>query len=483
MESVRGQSVTEQKNTELIAIVGATVIDGNGGPPINDGAILIEGKHIRAVEDHADAIPARARVISARGKFVIPGLMCPQASFVPAVWPPDLKRCEGRYDQVALEAAQLALKGGVTTAFEALGPRDSLLKTRDAINNGSAVGARIHLCGHYIGLGGPFSPDLNDHGKDNVGERSAESKLASEIAAADVAFKARTNALWEVNVGEALTRMPLREVRAQVRDYLQSGVDYVTYLVNAHRLGAYQYIAFSPRVQRMIVEEAHRAGLPVKAFFASTEEGVNLALESGVDIVAPSLWQEQPLSEETLAVMAKMKAFVHINPEPTGTLEWYRQQPPNALYPGLIKTVETAALDHRSLVRAGARIISTGWCAMHSAEPLKVIRSGAAPGSRPEMGEGHIRGLQALEDAGMTPMAALMAATRNVAQAFKVDKELGTLESGKLADLVVLQRNPLESAENYRSIHFVMKEGMIVDRDALPTQRLWSAPKSRSGLV
>jgi imidazolonepropionase-like amidohydrolase len=76
----------------------------------------------------------------------------------------------------------------------------------------------------------------------------------------------------------------------------------------------------------------------------------------------------------------------------------------------------------------------------------------------------------------MNPMATLMAATRNVARAFKVDKDLGTLEPGKFADLLILDKNPLEDAANYRSISLVMKEGHIVDRNALPTQRLLTVP-------
>ena len=74
----------------------------------------------------------------------------------------------------------------------------------------------------------------------------------------------------------------------------------------------------------------------------------------------------------------------------------------------------------------------------------------------------------------MTPMQALMAATRSVAQAFKVDADLGTLERGKLADLVVWDENPLVSSRNYAAIHLVMKEGVVVDRNSLPRQRVWT---------
>ena len=77
-------------------------------------------------------------------------------------------------------------------------------------------------------------------------------------------------------------------------------------------------------------------------------------------------------------------------------------------------------------------------------------------------------------------MDALMSATKNVAQAFKVDQHLGTLDLGKLADLVILDRNPLENPQNYRAIHLVMKEGEVIDRGALPTRRLWTVSSAGS---
>ena len=93
------------------------------------------------------------------------------------------------------------------------------------------------------------------------------------------------------------------------------------------------------------------------------------------------------------------------------------------------------------------------------------------------LGEGHFHWLLAVQQKGMTPMDALMAATRNIARAYNVDRDLGTLEPKKLADLLILERNPLESAANYRSISLVLKGGQVVDRASLPTTRLLtSAP-------
>ena len=88
------------------------------------------------------------------------------------------------------------------------------------------------------------------------------------------------------------------------------------------------------------------------------------------------------------------------------------------------------------------------------------------------LGEGHFYWLLAAEQLGMKPMDALLAATRNIARAYKVDKNLGTLEKGKIADLLILDKNPLASAENYRAISVVMKAGEVIDRSRLPTRRL-----------
>jgi imidazolonepropionase-like amidohydrolase len=68
----------------------------------------------------------------------------------------------------------------------------------------------------------------------------------------------------------------------------------------------------------------------------------------------------------------------------------------------------------------------------------------------------------------MKPMEILKSATSHIAQAYELEDEIGTLESGKIADMVLLNANPLKSAKNYRKIDMVIKEGKVVDLDALP---------------
>src|SRR5579871_5144122 len=117
------------------ALMGATVIDGNGGAPIRDGVILISDGKIAAVGGRsAVQIPGDATRVDLSGKFVVPGLMDGNVHFVP--WPSwtyieFLARYENNFDGIAAEAAQIALKHGITTAFDSMGPARPLMAVRD----------------------------------------------------------------------------------------------------------------------------------------------------------------------------------------------------------------------------------------------------------------------------------------------------------------------------------------------------------------
>jgi imidazolonepropionase-like amidohydrolase len=83
--------------------------------------------------------------------------------------------------------------------------------------------------------------------------------------------------------------------------------------------------------------------------------------------------------------------------------------------------------------------------------------------------------IEGLVELGMTPSQAIVSATKNGAIAAKGLKDFGTIETGKLADIVMLAADPLADISNLRKVAAVMKEGRIVDRDRLPERRVLSA--------
>jgi imidazolonepropionase-like amidohydrolase len=443
-------------SAEMTAIVGATVIDGNGGTPIHDSVILVKDERIVAVGDTSLEIPKQASRIPASGKFAVPGLMTACSYLTDCVSTTMLIRYEGRYDEVAIEAAQLTLKGGVTTVFDGWGPRDALIKARDRINQGHVPASRIYLAGYMVGVDGPFSRGM----------------VPQYRVAVPEPFAARVDSIFQLNIGQVLTRLAPERVREEVRNYVNSGIDFLTYSLVDHL--AFEFIAFSPRVQRLIVEEAHRAKLPVLGGAVTTGEALALGLDAGLDIVTVSTHLPLSLTNETLELVAKRRMPFTCRFETAETVEWYRSRGNTAS----LAYVEAGLATSRQLLGASAVPLLAAPGKVSTEDEL-TVQTAASPPVRGYgvLGDSHFYQLLAMRDFGMTPMDVLMAATKNVAVAYHVDKDLGTLERGKIADLVVLDGNPLADVEHYRSIHLVMKGGRIIDREALPTQRLITAPR------
>ena len=442
---------------EVIAIVGGTIIDGNGGKPIENGHILIEGQRIIAIESGEVPLPAHAKKISAAGKYVIPGLMDANVHLVMDHYPLTIVRYEGRYDELAVEAAQVALKSGVTTVFDTWGPREYLVKARDAINTGHVAGARMYIAGNIVGLGGPFSSDFVPAEKTSLFEE----------------FTGRVNSVWQENVGPELVWMSPDQVRTEIRKYARSGIDFLKYAVTTHRAPS-EHIMFSPRVQQVIVDEAHEAGLTVQTH-TTTNEGIHLALELGVDLMqhVDLTHGPQTIPQETIIYMAARGVPGALLAQTDNALATFRELGKRTPFFKLYET--TIDVNTRALIRSGATLLLSTDAGLFCSDTMNSAwyREGVVQDETLlKLGEGHFHWLLAVSQKGMKPMDALMAATRNIARAYRVDRDLGTLEVGKIADLLVLDKNPLEHAANYRSINMVMKEGRIVDRQSLPSRRL-----------
>jgi imidazolonepropionase-like amidohydrolase len=157
-------------------------------------------------------------------------------------------------------------------------------------------------------------------------------------------------------------------------------------------------------------------------------------------------------------------------------VEWVTASPP-PLYQDIIRAKDQ---NDRRLIAAGATLVLATDAGLlgpkGDANPLLGAMFAGAKDLPTHLGDAHWVWIRAAIERGLTPMDALLAATRNVAQAYGRSKDLGTLEVGKHADLLVLGEDPLANPDNYQRILDVYQDGLRIDRDALPTKHIMTPP-------
>ncbi len=438
-------------------VSGATIIDGVSNRPIQGHALLIEGTRIKAIgrRDELSALAA-TRTIDVPGKYVIPGLMNANVHLYAAISAERLALHMNHYEDVITEAAQVALKSGLTTVFDTWGPRRPLMTVRDRINAGSTHGSRIFCAGNIVGFDGPVSPDFQ--------------LFSGSAGAVSTTLAKRVNAVWVENVGRHLMWLTPEDVAREVRAYISKGINFIKYGSNEHGAqAAGAFLAFSPRVQVAIVEEAHRAGITAQAHTMSVE-GLRIAIEAGCDLIQhPTSTGPTPIPESTLELMVRRKTGAVVFPYTQRWLEWARKKESYAALRGSAEW-RAAEVNVRNLIRSGAPILLGNDGSIPAPETQANHDSDVDVNQdNPNLlGTGHFTWFKAMEEQGCPPMQMLRAATRNIAIAYGKTKDLGTLEPGKIADVLILDKNPLQAAQHYRSIYMVLKDGVPVDREVLP---------------
>lgn len=461
-----------QRSSQEIVIEGATVIDGNGGSPRRGGTIVVVDGRITAVGGREVAVPAGALRIDARGKYVIPGLMDANVHLVYGFSTEYLVRFEAQFADLIREGAQIALRSGVTTVFDTWGPLAPLTAVRDEIRRGEIDGARIFVAGNIVGLNGPFSTDFY----------ASTASVGRETVS-------RINAMYEQGAGRALTFMGPDQARAAIRRYLTHDIDFLKYAVSGHSHDQMGVILFSPGVQKIIIDEARARRLTVQAHTTSIES-LRMAVEAGVDLIQHcNLTGPELIPDELLARMVERQTPCAMQAYPDRYLrsvlgEHFRARPvADAVPVSIVDEAQRAQFvsmnNQRRLIAAGANVLmETDGGVAYPGDPLLhdvFLQNGYAgilhdiPGF---FGEGHVAWFRGARDAGLSPMQALQAATRNVAAAYRKLDQLGTLAPGKIADLVILDADPLADPANYGAVNAVMKEGRLMDLAALPRVRV-----------
>jgi imidazolonepropionase-like amidohydrolase len=461
-----------------VAIVGASIIDGNGGPALHDGTLVVRGKRIVALGPRAAiAVPAGARVIDGSGKYLTPGFIDTNVHVSMMSGTLSYARYWDRHDQVVLQAAQMHLRHGITTIRDSYGALIPLMKIRDAIARAEVVGPRILVAGNIVGWGGSYSETFRG---------TPESDLSY--------FEEQINDFITQGSGEEWMHMNLDELRRAVNRYLDLGVDFIKYGGTSHH--AYPaLLGFSPAAQKVIVEETHKRGL-VAETHASTLEGLRLSILAGIDLVQhPRSLGDREITDELLRLLVERKVICSgLQNTITGEV-WQRHvaTQTGALRDQWVKGLEygrragqTGAEVRRAdgeagiaveLKRRNAEKLVTAGCITSVGTDNLV---GEAPEFRREKkpehqepGFGTVLAIEGLVELGMTPAQAITAATKHGAMACRQLDQFGTLEVGKLADILLLRADPLADIRNIRQLEWVMRDGRIIDPDSLPTHPVW----------
>lgn len=441
-----------------LVIRRTTLIDGTGSGPLDDVNIIVKNGRIESIsQGELPSDSPKGEVIDGHGRYVIPGLMDANDHLVAARTPDTLLEFEGRYHELALEAAELALKYGLTTVFDTWGPVQPTLKARDLINGGKAIGSRVFHAGNIIGLDGPLSEDFFKAGN------TLEPRTM-----------ARINKEWEAGVGSELLNMTIDEIGEAVRSYIERfGVDMIKYAGSDHRGGGATHLLFSESAQRRIVDEAHKAGLTAQPHTTHVES-LRIGTEVGVDILQhPTTTRNHVIPAELIDDIVSKRLPCCVMFMTNDFTDWTERSDTAEKY----KQLKIHNENDVNFIKAGAFILLTT-DAFAYGDRVKVhpgFRTGLStdvPDMPRQIGSSHFLWIKAAFEKGMAPMEILKAATSNIAQAYRVADRLGTVEKGKIADLLVLDDNPLNSAKAYTQIAEVVKEGAVVNREKLAVSTL-----------
>jgi imidazolonepropionase-like amidohydrolase len=468
--AVRGQG-----SESVIAIVGATVIDGNGGQPLADATVLVSGKRISAVGPRASVqVSTGAQVIDGAGHFLTPGFIDSNVHLSMFGNLEQLARYQDRSVEIALESAQLHLKHGVTTVRDSYGQLRALVNVRDMIARGDVPGPRMLVAGNIVGWGGPFSVSFSI---------ARDSGLSP--------FQERFNDEITQGSGEELMDMSLDELRAAMNAYLDKDPDFIKYGGTGH-FWYPTFIGFSPDAQKVIVDETHK-----RKRFAETHstsvEGLRLSVLAGIDLIQhPEYLTPREIPDDLVKLIVERKVICAIsanNAYHGGAWQKHLEDKAEAEKramqterdSGSVRRPKTLAeqrkerqdlgLDREMWRRNAQKLIRGGAIIAIASDNTVTYPPEYTRPPKPDYRQAGIASLMAIEgmvEIGMTPAQAITAGTKNGALASGRLAEFGTIEAGKFADLVLLDANPLVDIHNIRKQRVVMKEGRIVDADALP---------------
>jgi imidazolonepropionase-like amidohydrolase len=401
------------------AITGATLIDGTGHDPIANATVIIADGRIQRVTASGD-VPRDAQVIDAAGLTLLPGLIDTHVhllangeGIVQQMMTPYALHL---YKGVANAAATLA--GGVTTVRDAGGTPAGM---KHAIQQGIFPGPRMQVAITILSQTGGHADAMMPCG------------ACMRIDVPDI----------PASVVDGVEPM-----RQRVREILRAGADWIKVCATGGVLSP----SDSPTASQFTVaeltaavEEGRAHGDVRMMAHAQGTNGIKNALRAGVKSIEHGIW----LDDEAIEMM--LANDVYLVPTLVAPLQVVRraEAAPGTLPENVVAKARRVIADHQASFR---RAVAAGVS----------VAMGTDSGVGPH-GE-NAEELALMVQHGMTPMQAIVATTRNAATLMRLDSEIGTLEPGKLADLILVAGDPLADIavlQPHENIVLVMQRGAV----------------------
>lgn len=436
----------------VVALTDVTVIDGTGGAPRTGQTIVIRGNRIAQVGPVSSVrAPAGARVLRLSGHTVIPGLIGMHDHLF-------YTAAGGRSAQMSFTGPRLYLASGVTT-IRTTGGRSPYaeINTKEAIETGRVPGPRVHLTGPYI------------TGGSNGAAGSMAMVNTPDAARRFVAYWAQEGAEWI----KAYTDITRADLKAAIDEAHKRGIKVTGHLCSVSfreavelgidnlEHGLLTSTDFDPQKQPDVCPSNSLVRVGVASMTSDTARSViqtmvskGIGMTSTLAVFEPFFPNRPVKDERMLEAMSPevRQSYLNIRSQIDTSKDW-------AFKPEMLTN---AMAFERAFFAAGGRLAA-------GVDPTGV--GGALPGY------GDQRNYELLVEAGFTPPQTVQIMTSNGAKILGVYDKLGSIETGKLADLVVLEGDLASQATVIRNVRTVFKDGVGYD-----SAKLIAAVKGRVGI-
>lgn len=396
----------------MLAIRSRRLIDGTGRAPIEPATILVDGEQISAVGRAPDLeIPAGVEVVDLGDDTLLPGLIDAHGHLVlthddPRTTLEQVQDPEPIKYLRAVRHMRRKLLSGITTMRDMAEHNFMDAYMRQGIERGYLPGPRLITGGKGI---------RTSHGHGVMG------------TACDGVDAVRTAVRNNLRMGAEFIKIYI--TNGLFRVYASEGVPHA----RARTIPFYM----SGDEIRAAVDEAGRLGRPVAAH-AMGGEGLDLGLAAGISTVEHGWF----LNERNVDLMVKHGAYL------VGTVGLLA-------IPSALTDPEAARRREANLRQIKAVVRECQWRAVEAGVKYVLGSDDAGIGLMAEV--------RVLTEFGMTPMDLIVAGTRHAAEACGWADRIGTLEPGKLADIIAVRGNPLQSVDALGAVHLVMKAGQRYD--------------------